>query len=280
MTWKEYARRLKRLEEKHLPAVQRAIAAYKSTFCDDVTTSGIDAAKSRLNTAPIGSEITTALQDIYKTGGLLGAQIADAELKKGLKWGGLGKNQSWINAVLDYLKINILTFAANITNTTRDDILKILEKGIDEGWSVDMIVKAIQDPEITAARARVIVRTESVRAFNVGHSIGAQSFPYEVNKKWIAARDHRTRHSHQTVNGKVVGEHETFAVDVYKNKVKVGVDQMQFPGDPTADPSNTINCRCRVVYEPLKDSLGRPIPRVNKTPVAVRDHRTSNLIAQ
>jgi hypothetical protein len=37
----------------------------------------------------------------------------------------------------------------------------------------------------------------------------------------------------------------------------VGGDEMQYPGDASlnANPSNTINCRCTVIYEPYDDNF-------------------------
>jgi uncharacterized protein with gpF-like domain len=124
-----------------------------------------------------------------------------------------------------------------------------------------VIVKNLQSTGLIEARANVIARTEIVRAANVGHSVAAKSFPYEVNKKWSAAKDHRVRHSHVFINGHMVDENDYFEVPVYKGDKKIGTEPMLYPGDANASAGNTINCRCRVLYEAKRDTAGNLIMR-------------------
>jgi hypothetical protein len=64
------------------------------------------------------------------------------------------------------------------------------------------------------------------------------------------------------VNNHVTSETGTFDVPVYKGLVPTGqVDKMNAPGDPSADISNTANCRCRIVFESVRDENGQLIPR-------------------
>jgi uncharacterized protein with gpF-like domain len=144
----------------------------------------------------------------------------------------------------------------------RQDIINILQRGTDQGLGIDQIVAELRGIGLITNRARVIARTEVIRAANVGHSIAAASLPYEVNKKWSAARDARTRHSHVYINGHQVDENDTFKVPIYKGDINTGrFDEMQFPGDPNASASNTINCRCRVLYEAKRDENGNIVMR-------------------
>jgi uncharacterized protein with gpF-like domain len=165
--------------------------------------------------------------------------------------------------------LNILDFAARITDTIKSDILKVISKAIEDGWSIEKIVQYLETSTLPRIRAQRIARTEVNRASNVGHSEGAKSFPYEVNKKWSAASDHRTRHSHRKVNGHIVDENGTFKVAVYKGDKPTGeFDLMQRPGDPDAHASNTINCRCRITHVPKRDAKGNLIRRQrSQTPV-------------
>ena len=59
----------------------------------------------------------------------------------------------------------------------------------------------------------------------------------------------------------VTDENGFFRVPIYSGKKRIGTDEMLFPGDPTADKRNTINCRCRVIYIPKRDAQGRLIMR-------------------
>jgi hypothetical protein len=141
----------------------------------------------------------------------------------------------------------------------------VLEKAAKEGWSIDKVVEALRNQRMVEARARTIARTEIIRAANQGHRAAAADSPYEVDKKWSAAKDHRTRHSHVLINGHVTDEHGTFKVAIYSGDKLKGYDQMQCPGDPDASAANTVNCRCRTIYIPKRDSAGKLITRRGNT---------------
>lgn len=241
---------------------------FRSSFIDDYTTRGKDYAISRLHLAHLTPDLTAIIQSIYKTAGVMGAKIAYSEIKKAVAQkgdGSFGKNATWIAKIQEFLKLHLLKFVVRITETMRQDITNTLDKAVENGWSIDRTVEELKRSDLIEARARTIARTEIIRAANVGHSVAAKSLPYEVDKKWIAANDHRTRHSHRDINGHTTGEDDTFKVEIFEGKNFVGYDEMLFPGDPNAHPANTINCRCRVIYVPKKDSNGKPILRSSTT---------------
>lgn len=250
------------LEKKYVPAIVRIITKFRKQFITHYRAHP-DSARAQLSQLVINEDIAKLITSIYKTAGLAGAKRQHDELKKqAQKSGGLGRNEQWIRDVMDYLRTHNLKMVAAITETLREDILKILQKAVDEGWGIDQVVRKLSETKLIDARARVIARTEINRASNVGHSIAAQSLPFEVDKKWNAANDARTRHSHHQIDDHMVGENDTFKVKIYQGDKFTGqYDEMQFPGDPTAHPSNTINCRCRVTYHSKRDSQGRLILR-------------------
>jgi hypothetical protein len=261
--WKIFAQRTKALEDRFYPKVKRIIKEFRAEFTRDMKAHGVHIARSRLNQASTFDTLSPLISSIYKSAGLMGARLQASELKEmaGRKGAGFGRNERWIQSVIDYLKLHLLEFTQDITETMKDDILRILSKAIEEGMGVDEIAKRLSEIGLPEARARVITRTEIIRAANVGHSIAARDTPYEVDKQWIAANDHRTRHSHVLANGLTVSENDTFAVPIFEREIQVGTDDMQFPGDPTAHPSNTINCRCRAIYIPKRDANGRLVMR-------------------
>lgn len=269
--WNIFAKRITTLETRFRPAILKIIVGFRKDFIKDLKENGISAARNNLSGQSMNADISKALISIYRTAGLTGARLQYAELSKHLKEvekkaAGFGRNEQWVQGVMAYLRFHALKFVSNITETMREDILKVLEKGINEGWSIDQIVKQLQTSNIVIARAKVIARTEIVRAANVGHAVAAQSMPFEVDKEWSAARDHRTRHSHQKVNGNVTDELGTFKVAIYKGDKNTGLfDDMQYPGDPNASAGNTINCRCKVLYHAKRDSNGKIIMRDQNT---------------
>jgi uncharacterized protein with gpF-like domain len=263
--WTGYAQRTKKLEDTFTPKLIRVTKSFRKQFIQDLQTHGEQYARTQLHNVILDKELTPLIQTIYKTAGLLGAKILTDEQKKfirqGEKAGGFGRNERWIRAVIDFLKLHMLGFVQNITSTMRDDILNVLQKAVDNGWGIAETVRQLQRADLVEARATVIARTEINRAANTGHSIAAKELPYEVDKKWIAAHDHRTRESHRIIDAHQVGENDFFNVPVFKGKIQIGTEEMLYPGDPNASAGNTINCRCRVIYIPKRDALGKLILR-------------------
>jgi uncharacterized protein with gpF-like domain len=257
--FRQYAARTSALEKIFIPKLIRIIKNYRKDFISDLRNHGQSTALSNLQKLPASNELTKAINLIYRRAGLMGAKMTFDELKmQVVEKKAFGRNEQWIADVIDYLKLHMLGFVQDITETMRNDIVRALEKGIDEGMSIDQIVKQLQADGLIRSRARVIARTEINRATNVGHAVAAESLPYEVDKKWSAASDHRTRHSHRQINNHRVGETDTFKVAIYKGDKPTGrFDNMLYPGDATASAGNTVNCRCRVVYVPKRDAAGR-----------------------
>jgi uncharacterized protein with gpF-like domain len=262
-SWLQFARLTHKLELQYRPKIIAIIKDYRKDFINDLQNHGQHQAIANLQKQQ-SANLPILIQTIYKSAGLTGAKITADEIKASVKQkaAGFGRNEQWIRDVINYLKTHLLDLVQNITETMRQDIVKILQKGIDEQLSIDEIVRNLQSAGLIEARANVIARTEIVRAANVGHSVAARSFPYEVNKKWSAAMDHRTRHSHVFINAHMVDENDFFKVPDYKGDTPLGTfSQMLYPGDAEAPAAQTINCRCRVIYVPKRDTAGNLIMR-------------------
>lgn len=278
--WIIFARRTNRLEKKYTPLFLQEIIRFRKKFIDDLRTHGKDYAVQRLQLAHINANLSKILQALYKEAGLLGAKMTAGELKEQVtqKAASFGTNQSWIDSVIQYLRLHLLKFVSKINETMRNDILKVLQKATDNGWSIDKTVDELERKDLARARARTIARTEIIRGANVGHSVASKYIPFEQDKKWLAAKDHRTRHSHRFINNHVVDEDATFKVPIYKGNVITGYDNMLYPGDATASAANVINCRCRVIYEAKRDSQGNLIPRRTDTATIIPLQSTTTQI--
>jgi hypothetical protein len=137
------------------------------------------------------------------------------------KYQTFGFNPEWVAQILEYFQRYLLEKAViGVSNTTRFRILETLAKASTEGWSNDKIVKELSDLVEIRGRARMIVRTETVRAVNYGVLLGADKYEYETQKEWVAVLDNRVRHSHENVDGQKRDMQETFS------------NGLQFPGDP------------------------------------------------
>jgi hypothetical protein len=80
------------------------------------------------------------------------------------------------------------------------------------------------------------------------------------------------------VDGHQTSEYGAFKVPIYKGDELLGYDEMQFPGDPSAHASNTVNCRCRVLYIPKRDQQGKLILRSSTTATIIPMRSTNNTV--
>ena len=93
------------------------------------------------------------------------------------------------------------------------------------------------DESIWGTRARRIARTEFTSMQNAG-ALAALIDEGRTHKKWLATHDGRTRPEHLEAHGQVVPITQPF---------RVGAFLLQIPGDPTAPPHLTVNCRCTII---------------------------------
>ena len=119
-----------------------------------------------------------------------------------------------------------------------------ITQGIVQGETIPQIAKRIAQTtgERSYKSAVRNARTAYTGAQNAGRMEGlhqAQSLGINVQKKWMATLDARTRDAHADLDGQVQEVDDPFESDLGK---------IMFPGDPTADPGNVYNCRCTLVY--------------------------------
>ena len=102
-------------------------------------------------------------------------------------------------------------------------------------------------------RSQVIARTESLRAVSIGNHEAVNQMVQEgaidktrVRKFWVTARDEKVRASH------------SFIPDLNRSGVELDapfntpLGALRFPRDPWGSAANTVQCRCSVVYRPVK----------------------------
>lgn len=114
---------------------------------------------------------------------------------------------------------------------------------------IDKFVNRYQERYLKL-RSETIARTEALRAANAGahlaykQQIKAGFLPETaLRRKWVYTHDARTREAHRMIpymNPTGVGLSEPF---------KTEFGPIMYPGDPFADPANTINCRCTVIHD-------------------------------
>lgn len=128
-----------------------------------------------------------------------------------------------------------------VADTTRDQIIRAVRKGYDDGLGQRGTANYILDlvPQIADYRANMIARTETHGAANYGSHEAAKQTGLPMKKQWLATADDRTRDTHREVDGETAGMDDTF---------RVGNSDLQFPGDPAGEADEVINCRCALGY--------------------------------
>jgi len=151
---------------------------------------------------------------------------------------------------------------AQISEATRRQIVRIIERGLKDGLSLDEIGGELMQtaPILSETRAHIISRTETHSASMFASLQSAKRSTIPLNKEWVAVEDHRTRDfgegdgevdlfSHRTMDGVRVPMDDPFEVPTRFGTT----EQLMYPGDPAGSAANVINCRCAQVYVTVED---------------------------
>lgn len=166
----------------------------------------------------------------------------------------MGFNEEFIRYVIDYLEADILSVSEDITHTTRDIILSVLQRATEEGRSLNWIEHELTDISggaLTENRSRLIARTETVNASNRASFFSAAKTGLKMKKEWLSARDNRVRPDHAAITGSIVDMEDYF---------NVGGSEMLLPGakqqkNGLPTPAKEIcNCRCVILYLPIREN--------------------------
>jgi len=236
----------RRIEKAFIPSAYAAIKSQYQAAITVVKEKGVQYAQGNIHGDVINQEMGSVIEGLYEAS----AKLAIKKYKPNKK--AFGYNEEFINQVIEYFRKFLLEkVVLPISKTTIDDIEKILQEALNEGWGVDRTVKELDSSEIPVWRAKLIVRTESARATNFTQMAAADQEDVEMEKQWIAIEDSRTRksHSHAGVDGQRVDIDQPFS------------NGLMFPGDPNGPISQTANCRCTMGYFAKRDANGKIIPK-------------------
>lgn len=247
---KQFNALLKRMEQRFAPRVYKALRLVHKDAARLVERQGAAYTQVSISMQDINMRLIPVIQSIYRDAGLYMANRTLSMLRKERQVKSFGFNEEWVQQIQDYFERYLLDRSVlPISETTKERILYILSEGIEQGWGVKKMVRALNDIPAIRNRTERIVRTESVRAANYGVFIGADKYDFEVVKEWISATDKRTRHTHR------VNHREQREVDQSFS------NGLMFPGDPEGPAKEVINCRCRIVVVPKRNEAGRLIPK-------------------
>ena len=171
--------------------------------------------------------------------------FAESSLKNITKKSIKAQEDDILRLIERWIALNGLRQARLIADTTKDDILNAIVRGIREGEGRRQIARMIASvTSISRARSQAIAITETHNAATFGsiESVkGAErNLGLTLLKFWVPTLDERTRTNHAAM-----ASHPGIRLD---EKFTVGGAKMDRPGDPAGGASNVIRCRCALVY--------------------------------
>lgn len=266
--WLKVERLRYQLDVKYSSLFNGAIRKDLKQFASDLKEYGASGALSRMGSYAWSEDMMNIMNKLYKEATIIFANaVYRAIAINNKKSNQYGFNTEWVDEAIKFLVQYGFLLVSNMTQTTKAKLQDILAQGLNEGKSIDEIVKEIladNENGYSAMRARRIVRTEVMRASNYASMLAADKHDFEVDKIWIARIDSRTRripadmYDHVNLNGQKVGWDEDFTSTGKKGDLVFA----GFPGDPTTPAGFSINCRCTVGFEGRRDSNGRLIRKI------------------
>jgi len=148
----------------------------------------------------------------------------------------------------DYVRSVGAERVVGIKRATRGIIQRVINANKDEGVAViarEIRQKGQPFDSLNRYRSATIARTETHNAASFANDRVARSLNIpDMQKRWTATNDPRTRTTHAQASGQTVPMDEDFTV---------GGRAMAYAGDPRGGASNVINCRCVIVYVTPED---------------------------
>ena len=183
--------------------------------------------------------LADTLRPIVRSAGQDGGDLLARQL--GIEW-------SVENPKADrWLETHLTQTAADITDTTAQLLSATVRDGVADGKTTQEIMRDLRtvfgswsdqsaegDGVLPGYRAARIARTEIGIAFNHSQQLVLEDARDEgivESKMWLTARDGHVRDSHQ-IDGETVDVNGEFS------------NGLKYPGDPSAGPGLTVNCRC------------------------------------
>jgi len=155
---------------------------------------------------------------------------------------------TWKEWIKDWVLQNLSQLIFDVNTNTDNKIKQIIAEGIEAGLNPFQIERLLLEQIPDPKRARAIARTESTRAFNEGKKKSAQDWANQTGtnlwKIWIHGGSKEPRFQHIQAQNKPIPANSFFEF----TSPKIGVVQMDKPGDINGGAAQTVNCSCVVVY--------------------------------
>lgn len=122
-------------------------------------------------------------------------------------------------------------------------VQSVMTQALLQGESIGKIATRLSKTVGDSDRKACIrnARTMTTGVENAGRTDSykrAEKMGIKLKQEWLATLDSRTRHEHRMLDGQRVAVGEKFKIDGY---------ELEYPGDPSGEPSLIYNCRCTLV---------------------------------
>lgn len=155
---------------------------------------------------------------------------------------------TWKEWIKDWVLQNLSQLIFDVNTNTDNKIKQIIAEGLEAGLNPFQIERLLLEQIPDPKRARAIARTESTRAFNEGKKKSAQDWANQTGtnlwKIWIHGGAKEPRFQHIQAQNKPIPANSFFEF----TSPKIGIVQMDKPGDINGGAAQTVNCSCVVVY--------------------------------
>ncbi len=216
-----------------------------------------------------GDGIKKTIRRLHGSLGVLMAHRSNIEVRRQANQKSATPQEIWRRVILLYLdQFGLDKLTGEISDTTKTDILKILQSGVIDELTINEQMAYIETLGYTTYRGELIARTETAKSANTGSMVGAMSTGLQTRKEWISIQGARTRRiprdqfDHYHMDGVTVDTDGYFSVPS-KNGFS---EQMLHPGDPNASAGNVCNCRCTIGFIVVRDAAGNP-KRLTSPPI-------------
>ena len=261
---KEIDEFLKAQIDRILAKVRKAPERLFSNYKDGVLDGAV---KKQINVTI--SQVFSTREEIRLTQGLLvkvTTGIVEKQVPAALAQVGASADTLIISdpKIVDFIQNRALNKSKVVTETTKRRLTGILSSAVEDGWSRSQLVSFIADTKTQSlVRANLIARTEVTTAFNFSTQVAWEESDVVESKEWLSAGDSEVRGPPESdfnhaIDGERVGMKASFS------------NGLLFPGDPSGDAGNVINCRCT-----MTPSVKKPTRTVRR--IEVRDGLLADL---
>jgi SPP1 gp7 family putative phage head morphogenesis protein len=136
-------------------------------------------------------------------------------------------------AIKEWVKNHAAENVRSIAETNLNDVRRFILKGIEENQSRVEIARSIRQfyDDQSVYKSMRVARTETASAAGFGQHESATQGNMKTHT-WISSRDDRVRDLHIDVDGEEQPINEPYS------------NGLMYPGDPSGDAEEVINCRC------------------------------------